>query len=126
MILYPYPRIPLDNISYTELLCFMVEDEEGFDYPQIDEIKCISCFQCTKVYPMGVNVNYVSPGFIQRGQFSENQLPYLLKSNFMNKVGCSEDIASAVAFLASNEADFITGQNLCVDGGRSLGLHGDN
>ena len=44
----------------------------------------------------------------------------------MNKVGCSEDIASAVAFLASNEADFITGQNLCVDGGRSLGLHGDN
>lgn len=76
--------------------------------------------------PMGVNVNCVSPGFIQRGQFSENQLPYLLKSNFMNKVGCSEDIASAVAFLASNEADFITGQNLCVDGGRSLGLHGDN
>ncbi|MDY4812566.1 MAG: SDR family oxidoreductase, partial [Ruminococcus sp.] len=76
--------------------------------------------------PMGVNVNCVSPGFIQRGQFSENQLPYLLKSNFMNKVGCSEDVASAVAFLASEEADFITGQNLCVDGGRSLGLHGDN
>lgn len=76
--------------------------------------------------PMGINVNCVSPGFIQRGQFSENQLPYLLKSNFMNKVGCSEDVASAVAFLASNEADFITGQNLCVDGGRSLGLHGDN
>lgn len=76
--------------------------------------------------PMGVNVNCVSPGFIQRGKFNENQLPYLLKSNFMNRVGCSEDVASAVAFLASNEADFIAGQNLCVDGGRSLGLHGDN
>ena len=76
--------------------------------------------------PMGVNVNCVSPGFIQRGKFSENQLPYLLKSNFVNRVGCSEDVASAVVFLASDEADFITGQNLCVDGGRSLGLHGDN
>ena len=47
------------------------------------------------------------------------------KSMFVNKVGSSEDVAAAVAFLASNDADFITGQNLCVDGGRSLGLHGD-
>ena len=74
---------------------------------------------------MGITVNCVSPGFIQRDEFNEQQLPYLLKSNFMNKVGSSEDVAAAVAFLASNDADFITGQNLCVDGGRSLGLHGD-
>ena len=44
----------------------------------------------------------------------------------MNKVGTHEDISAAVAFLASDDANFITGQNLCVDGGRSLGLHGDN
>lgn len=75
--------------------------------------------------PKGVNVNCVSPGLIQRGEFSEDQLPYLLHSNFLNKVGCAEDVACAVAFLASDEAGFITGQNLCVDGGRSLGLHGD-
>lgn len=74
---------------------------------------------------MGINVNCVSPGFIQRGEFNEQQLSYLLGSNFMNKVGSAEDIAAAVAFLASDEASFITGQNLCVDGGRSLGLHGD-
>lgn len=73
----------------------------------------------------GINVNCVSPGFIQRGEFTESQLPYLLNSNFLNKIGSSEDIASAVAYLASEEAGFITGQNLCVDGGRSLGLHGD-
>lgn len=73
----------------------------------------------------GINVNCVSPGFIQRDSFNEEQKIYLLNSNFMNKVGCSEDIASAVAYLASEEAGFITGQNLCVDGGRSLGLHGD-
>lgn len=75
--------------------------------------------------PKGINVNCISPGFIQRGEFSEKQLPYLLNSNFVNKVGCTEDVASAVVFLASDEAGFITGQNLCVDGGRSLGLHGD-
>lgn len=73
----------------------------------------------------GINVNCVSPGFIQRGSFDEEQLRYLLNSNFMNMVGSSEDIASAVAYLASEDAKFITGQNLCVDGGRSLGLHGD-
>ena len=75
--------------------------------------------------PLGINVNCVSPGFIQRGEFNEWQLGYLLTSNFLNKVGSSEDIAAAVAFLASDDASFITGQNLCVDGGRSLGLHGD-
>lgn len=75
--------------------------------------------------PLGINVNCVSPGFIQRGKFNESQLPYLLNSNFMKKIGSSEDVASAVAFLASDDAIFITGQNLCVDGGRSLGLHGD-
>lgn len=73
----------------------------------------------------GVNVNCVSPGFIQRDEFDESKLPYLLNSNFINEVGCAQDVASAVAYLASDEARFITGQNLCVDGGRSLGLHGD-
>jgi 3-oxoacyl-[acyl-carrier protein] reductase len=74
----------------------------------------------------GVNVNCVSPGFIQRGIYSDEQLPYLLNSNYLGKVGKPEDIALAVAFLASSDADFITGQNLCVDGGRSLGLYGDS
>ena len=73
----------------------------------------------------GVTVNCVSPGYIQRGEFREDRLPYLLNSNFLHKIGCAEDVASAVAFLASEESGFITGQNLCVDGGRSLGLHGD-
>ena len=30
----------------------MVEDEEGFEYPQIDESKCIRCYQCIKVCPI--------------------------------------------------------------------------
>lgn len=30
----------------------MVEDEEGFEYPQVDEEKCIRCYQCLKVCPI--------------------------------------------------------------------------
>lgn len=75
--------------------------------------------------PAGINVNCVSPGFIQRGEFNEQKLSYLYASNCMNKVGSSEDVAAAVAFLAGDDASFITGQNLAVDGGRTLGLYGD-
>ena len=32
----------------------MVEDEEGFEYPQIDESKCVRCYQCLKVCPFKV------------------------------------------------------------------------
>lgn len=79
----------------------------------------------TELGQFGVNVNCISPGFIQRGVYTERKLPYLLSSNYMHRVGTPEDIAFAAAFLASTEANFITGQNLCVDGGRSLGLRGD-
>lgn len=74
----------------------------------------------------GVRVNCVSPGFIQRGRFGAAQLEYNKKTNCLQTVGCAEDVAGAVTFLASDEARFITGQNLCVDGGRSLGLMGDD
>ena len=32
----------------------MVEDEEGFEYPQIDESKCVRCYQCIKVCPIKI------------------------------------------------------------------------
>ena len=35
----------------------MVEDEEGFEYPKIDENKCVHCNKCLKVCPMNVEVN---------------------------------------------------------------------
>jgi NAD(P)-dependent dehydrogenase (short-subunit alcohol dehydrogenase family) len=38
----------------------------------------------------------------------------------VGRLGAAEDIAAAVAFFASEDASFITGQNLLVDGGRSI------
>ena len=40
-----YAICPKDAIS-------MVEDEEGFDYPEVDEGKCVRCYQCVKVCPI--------------------------------------------------------------------------
>ena len=39
-----YAICPKDAIT-------MIEDEEGFEYPQIDENKCVHCYQCIKVCP---------------------------------------------------------------------------
>ena len=38
----------------------------------------------------------------------------------LGRIGAAEDIANAVAFLASEQASYITGQVLCIDGGLSM------
>ncbi|MBM3516273.1 MAG: SDR family oxidoreductase [Alphaproteobacteria bacterium] len=40
----------------------------------------------------------------------------------VGRVGAPEDVAAAVAFLASDEASFISGANLCVDAGLTAGM----
>lgn len=70
----------------------------------------------------GINVNCVSPGIVQRGEISQDMVERLSMTNFMNTYGKPEDISNAVYFLCSDESSFITGQNIIVDGGRSLGL----
>lgn len=76
----------------------------------------------------GVRVNAVAPGFIvrnedqQRYEGRDNQ-NYRDLANFchpVGQVGNSEDVAKAVIFLCSEEASFITGQCLVVDGGLTI------
>ena len=68
----------------------------------------------------GVTVNAVAPGYIAT-QMTE-QLPEAARKAFLDVIplkrpGTAEDVAGAVAFLASPESDYITGQVIQVDGG---------
>ena len=76
-----------------------------------------------EVAPSGIRVNCVAPGFVltdmTRG-FDEGVIAGICEETPLLRAGTPEDIASAVLFLASEEASFITGQVLPVDGGRCI------
>jgi len=68
----------------------------------------------------GITVNAVAPGLIETDMtavLSEEIRKNILSKIPLNSFGQPEDIASAVAFLASTEGNYITGQVLAVDGG---------
>jgi len=81
--------------------------------------------------PFGINANAIAPGFIatemtdataRRLKMEPEELRRLnAESNPVRRVGQPEDIAAAAAFLCSDEASYITGQTLYVDGGAKLG-----
>lgn len=74
----------------------------------------------------GVTVNSIAPGFIRSNPATERQWATLgpegqnrlVESIAMRRLGTPEDIASAVLFFTSDQASWITGQVLSVDGGR--------
>jgi 3-oxoacyl-[acyl-carrier protein] reductase len=80
--------------------------------------------------PFGVNVNAVAPGFIvtdmtddtarRVGVEPEEFRKAAAERNPVRRVGYPEDIAAAAAFLCSDEASYITGQTLYIDGGATL------
>ena len=76
-----------------------------------------------EVAPSGIRVNCVAPGFVltdmTRG-FCEETIAGICEETPLLRAGTPADIASAVLFFASEEASFITGQTLCVDGGRCI------
>ena len=70
----------------------------------------------------GINVNAVDPGVIKTAMTKdmredEQTRQFMDQNTALPRLGEPEDIANAVAFLASEESDFITGENLVVDGG---------
>ena len=70
-----------------------------------------------------ITVNTVAPGFIatdMTAALTDSARIAALSSIPMGRMGSPEDVAAAVAFLASDEAAYITGQVLAVDGGMSM------
>lgn len=73
----------------------------------------------------GIRINALSPGQIPRGELNTDQVKWQRSSNVLGEIGAHENIAEAVAYLVGEGGRFITGHNLIVDGGRSLGLRGE-
>lgn len=71
--------------------------------------------------PRGIRVNAVSPGPVDTDLFrtgkTEQQIRQLADMAAFGRIGAAADIADAVALLVSDEAGWITGQNICVNGG---------
>jgi 3-oxoacyl-[acyl-carrier protein] reductase len=74
----------------------------------------------TELAPFGITVNMVSPGWIPVERHEQD--PQQWKDEYRALIpaarwGVPEDLGGAVVFLASEQASFVTGQNLCVNGG---------
>ena len=76
-----------------------------------------------EVATRGITVNCIAPGWI--GTDMTDELSEEVEEEFLsripaNRIGSPEDIAHAALFLASDEASYITGQTITVDGGRVI------
>jgi 3-oxoacyl-[acyl-carrier protein] reductase len=78
----------------------------------------------------GIRVNGVAPGVVDTPiaelvVHNEELAPQYLKTIPLGRFGQPEDIARVVLFLASDDAAYVTGQTVVIDGGQTLGIPGD-
>lgn len=77
----------------------------------------------TELGPEGINVNLLAPGFIpveRHADVTSDEFEDYRRRVPLARMGIPSEIASTAAFLASPAADFITGQTIAVNGGRTL------
>jgi 3-oxoacyl-[acyl-carrier protein] reductase len=73
--------------------------------------------------PTGITVNLVAPGWIpteRHADATQEELDNYTRTVPMQRMGSEKDVARMVAFLASDNAGFITGQKFSVNGGNTL------
>lgn len=146
-----YQKIILTNqtsmFSLTRSVArFMEEQEEGcvlnissmasqYGLPKViaytaskSAIEGMTRAMAVELSPMGIRVNCIAPGFI-RTKMSANALDNdperkkkVLSRTPMGRLGRPEEVADAAWFLVSDEASYITGIVLPVDGGNSIGF----
>ena len=76
-----------------------------------------------EVAARGITVNCVAPGFVDTAMtrsLDDKQREALLSRIPAGRLGCGADVAAAVAYLASDEASWVTGQTLHINGGMAM------
>lgn len=70
-----------------------------------------------EVAPRGVTVNVVAPGYIDTRMLDGLSKDKIVSRIGMKRLGTPQEVAKLVRFIASDDASYITGQTLCIDGG---------
>lgn len=90
-------------------------------------LETLTRYLAVEAAPLGITVNAVSPGVVDTDSLDfykasdpENFDRIVIASTPKGRLGTPEDIARVIAFLCSDEADWIVGQTLVVDGGMTL------
>jgi len=112
------------NFASTSAFVSSSKPEVAYDVSK-GAVRQMTISMAAELAPLGINVNAVAPGTIET-EMSRQSLStdegraWQLARIPMGRVGKPEDIAGVVAFLCSNEADYITGHVLVADGGWTL------
>lgn len=83
-------------------------------------VKMLTQALATQYARKKIRVNAVSPGYIATDMTNKLDSEVLEKLHPIGRLGTTEEVANAILFLASDEASFITGSSLVVDGGYSI------
>jgi 3alpha(or 20beta)-hydroxysteroid dehydrogenase len=83
-------------------------------------LRGLSQIAAAELAPSGIRVNAVFPGPVETPMLDETTQALLAGRSVLGRLGRPMEIADAVAFLVSEQASFITGSELVVDGGQSL------
>jgi NAD(P)-dependent dehydrogenase (short-subunit alcohol dehydrogenase family) len=120
----PKRRGKIVNFASTSAFVSSSKPSVAYDVSK-GAVRQMTISLAAEVAPLGINVNAVAPGTIEtemsRDSLStEEGRAWQLARIPMGRVGKPDDIAGVVAFLCSNEADYITGHVLVADGGWTL------
>ena len=80
-------------------------------------VDAMTITMAAELAPLGITVNAVGPGPTDTGWMTDDLKTELLPKHPLGRLGASDDVARLIAFLASEQAQWVTGQIIHAEGG---------